>query len=78
MPVASSRLDASSSGSGWICGIGPWTRKAQWRGGVARLAHGAPSTALMTAYRGPGEEPHLLWALWREDSHVYVQVQGLV
>jgi hypothetical protein len=52
--------------------------KAQWRTGLARLAHGAPSTALMTAYRGPGEEPHLLWALWREDSHVYVQELSVV
>ena len=27
----------------------------QWRGGISRLVQGAPSTALMTAYRGPGE-----------------------
>jgi hypothetical protein len=47
--------------------------EAQWRAGIARLAHGAPSSALMIAYRGTGDEPHVMWALWREDPHVYVQ-----
>lgn len=47
--------------------------EAQWRAGIARLVQGARSTALVTAYRGPYEEPHLLWALWREDPYVYLQ-----
>ncbi|HEU4647789.1 MAG TPA: hypothetical protein VFS33_01920 [Gemmatimonadales bacterium] len=47
--------------------------EAQWRAAIARLAHGARSTALVTAYRGPQDEPHLLWALWREDPYVYLQ-----
>jgi len=45
----------------------------QWREGVARLVQGAPSSALMTAYRGTGAEPHLMWGLWREEGHVFVQ-----
>ncbi|HEU5154008.1 MAG TPA: hypothetical protein VFU03_04725 [Gemmatimonadales bacterium] len=45
----------------------------QWREGVARLVQGAPSTALMSAYRGTPDRPHLMWALWRDASHVYVQ-----
>ena len=51
--------------------IGDYER--QWREGVARLVQGASSTALMTAYRGPGHEPHVMWALWRDQSYVYVQ-----
>jgi CdiI N-terminal domain len=51
--------------------IGEYER--QWREGVTRLVQGAPSTALMTAYRGSGGQPHVMWALWREESHVYVQ-----
>jgi hypothetical protein len=50
----------------------------QWREGVARLVQGAPSSALMSAYRGPGHEPHLMWALWRDQSHVYVQEHPVV
>jgi hypothetical protein len=45
----------------------------QWREGVARLLHGAPSTALMTAYRGPGEATHHMWGAWREGGHIYLQ-----
>lgn len=50
----------------------------QWRGGISRLVQGAPSTALMTAYRGPGESAHTMWALWREDGRVYVQEQSVL
>jgi hypothetical protein len=56
--------------------IGDYER--QWREGVARLVQGAPSSALMTAYRGPGNQPHLLWGLWRDQSHVYVQEHPVV
>jgi hypothetical protein len=52
--------------------------QAQWRAGTARLLHGAPSTALMTAYRGPGDTTHLMWALWRDAGHVYVQEHPVV
>jgi contact-dependent growth inhibition (CDI) system CdiI-like immunity protein len=45
----------------------------QWRDGISRLVHGAPSTALMTAYRGAGDAAHTMWALWRDGAHVYVQ-----
>src|SRR4030095_12748717 len=37
-------------------GIGEYQH--QWRAGISRLVQGAPSTALMTAYRGPGESAH--------------------
>jgi hypothetical protein len=45
----------------------------QWREATKRILHGAPSTALMTAYRGPGEAIHHMWGLWREAAHVYLQ-----
>jgi hypothetical protein len=45
----------------------------QWRDGLGRLLRGAPSSALMSAYRGPHGDAHLMWALWRENTSVYVQ-----
>lgn len=50
----------------------------QWRDGVKRLVQGAPSTALLTAYRGPGSQPHVLWALWHEESYIYVQEHPVI
>jgi hypothetical protein len=50
----------------------------QWREGVGRLIQGETTTALMSAYRGEGEETHHLWALWREGSEVYVQEHPVV
>jgi len=50
----------------------------QWRDGIARLVGGAPSTALVTAYRGTGESAHTMWALWREGGHVYVQEHSVL
>ena len=49
----------------------------QWRAGLRRIVEGAPSSALLTAYRGPGDAPHVLWALWRDGEHVYVQERGV-
>jgi len=45
----------------------------QWRAGLERMLYGAASSALMTAYRGTDDAPHLMWALWRADGFVYVQ-----
>jgi CdiI N-terminal domain len=50
----------------------------QWREGIARLVKGESSAALMTAYRGPGDEPHVMWGLWRDESHVYVQAHTVL
>jgi hypothetical protein len=50
----------------------------QWREGMARLVHGAPSAALMTAYRGRGDEPHVMWGLWREESYVFAQAHTVL
>ena len=45
----------------------------QWAEATKRLLHGAPSTALVTAYGGPGDAIHHMWGLWREADYVYVQ-----
>src|SRR5262249_10820876 len=50
----------------------------QWREGIERLANGASSTALMSAYRGRDGRAHAMWALWRDDTHVYIQEQSVL
>ena len=58
-----------------------WTMGAyqhQWRQAIARLVEGAPSTAFMTAYRGPGASAHIMWALWRDNDYVYVQEHSVL
>ena len=57
-------------------GIADYQR--QWHDGISRLLQGAPSTALMSAYRGPGISAHTMWALWRDDGHVYVQEHAVL
>ena len=55
-----------------------WTTseyERQWQAGIQRIADGAPSSALMTAYRGDDDEPHALWAMWRDGDHIYVQAR---
>jgi len=57
-----------------------WSASAyerQWKAGIRRIADGAPSSALLTAYQGDGDEPHVLWAMWRDDDHVYVQARSV-
>jgi hypothetical protein len=45
----------------------------QWREGIARLVNGAHSSALMSSFSGAGDAPHLMWALWRQGAHIYIQ-----
>jgi len=55
-----------------------WTPSAyeyQWKAGIQRIAEGERSSALLTAYRGGGDAPHTLWAMWRDFDHVYVQAR---
>jgi len=51
--------------------VGDYER--QWASGIARLRDGAPSSALMSRFVGADDSPHLMWALWREHRHVYIQ-----
>ncbi|HEV7387565.1 MAG TPA: hypothetical protein VGN73_03030 [Gemmatimonadaceae bacterium] len=52
--------------------------EAQWREGIWRLLEGASSSALMTAYAGPYGHMHHMWALWREQSWLYVQQHAVI
>jgi hypothetical protein len=71
-------------GDGRVCflaDLSHWSIPAyqhQWRAGLARLIGGAPSTALMSAYRGHDGSAHVMWAMWRENGHVYVQEHSVV
>jgi hypothetical protein len=47
--------------------------EGQWRDAVLRLVGGAPSSALVTSYRGPGAGVHFVWSLWRDGDTVHVQ-----
>lgn len=58
----------------WSTGDYAW----QWRAGIERLANGASSSALMTAYRGPDARAHVMWALWRDETHVYIQEHSVL
>jgi hypothetical protein len=52
--------------------------EAQWREGVARLAAGHASSALVTSYRGPGAAVHSMWPMWRIGQTVFVQERLVV
>ena len=49
----------------------------QWTAGTRRIAEGARSSALVTAYRGDVDEPHALWAMWRDHDYIYVQARSV-
>ena len=44
--------------------------EAQWREGIARLAAGTDSSALITSYAGPEASVHFMWPMWRVGSDV--------
>ena len=50
----------------------------QWTEGIKRIAVGAPTSALVSSYRGDGHDPHTIWALWREGGSVFVQPQCIL
>jgi CdiI N-terminal domain len=76
LPQAGAELQLGPDRLHFVVDLQHWPMAAyerQWREGIGRVAHGAASTALMTAYRGSGDEPHRMWALWREGDQIYVQ-----
>jgi hypothetical protein len=48
----------------------PREYESQWREGVARLAAGAESSALVTSYAGPGAALHFMWPMWRVGDRI--------
>ena len=78
---AGGELRLGSQRVGFVVDLRHWTVRdyeRQWKQGTARLLHGAPKSALMTGYRGPGERTHLIWALWRDGGFVYAQEHPVV
>jgi hypothetical protein len=76
VPTAVGELVVDGARSVFPLDLGHWRvedYQRQWRDGLRRLLHGAPSSLLMSAYRGPHGDAHLMWALWRETTSVYVQ-----
>src|SRR5262245_21225472 len=50
-----------------------------WRNGIALLARGSETSALMSAVRGRGDErPHMMWALRRDGGDVHIQPESVV
>jgi len=75
-PHAGGELDVGTNRLHFLVDLRAWAAadyERQWRDGLQRLTSGAPSTALMTAFRGPTAELHEMWGLWRQDEYVYVQ-----
>ena len=73
---AGAELRLGSERFAFLVDLQHWTiaeYERQWQEATKRLLHGGPSTALMSAYGGPGEAIHQMWGLWREAGHVYVQ-----
>jgi hypothetical protein len=77
-PHAGGELQLGTDHIRFLVDLQHWGMKdyeRQWQAAIARLVRGAPSTALMTAYRGPdADTPHLMYALWRDEQSVYAQV----
>lgn len=75
-PQAGGELRLGSERFAFLIDLRYWVvaeYQRQWGEATKRLLHGAPSTALMTAYGGSGEAIHHMWGLWRDASHVYLQ-----
>jgi hypothetical protein len=78
---AGAELRLGSERFAFLIDLRHWTiaeYERQWDEATKRLLHGAPATALMTAYGGPGDAAHHMWGLWRDDGHVYLQQHSVI
>jgi len=69
-------LELGSDSDGFTADLRVWTVRdyeAQWREGIARLAAGERSSALVTSYAGPGDVIHSMRPMWRVGNTVYLQ-----
>jgi hypothetical protein len=67
-------IELGSESDGFAADLGTWTMRdyeSQWREGIARLAAGHPSSALVTSYAGPEAGFHMMWPMWRIGSDVF-------
>ena len=73
---ASGGLELDNQSDGFTADLHTWTMRdyeMQWREGIARLAAGESSSALITSYAGPGNVIHFIRPMWRVGSTVYFQ-----
>jgi hypothetical protein len=72
-PHAIGGIELGSDSDGFASDLSSWSQRdyeAQWREGIARLAAGECSSALVTSYAGPGTAFHSMWPMWRLGSAV--------
>ena len=66
-------LELGSESDSFAADLSVWSPReyeAQWRQGVARLAAGEQSSALITSYAGPEATFHSMWPMWRVGDEV--------
>ena len=73
---AAGALTLGRATEGFDSDLGTWSMadyERQWREGIARLAAGERSSALVTSYAGPGDVIHSMRPMWRVGNTVYLQ-----
>lgn len=71
-------IELGAESDTFSAGLDVWSQRdyeAQWRQGIARLAAGEPSSALVTSYGGPDAGFHLMWPMWRVGNQVVFHEQ---
>lgn len=69
-------IELGSESDGFTADLSTWSPRdyeAQWREGIARLAAGEESSALITSYAGPEAPVHSIWPMWRVGTQVVFQ-----
>jgi CdiI N-terminal domain len=70
---ASGGLELGPDSDSFSADLSTWTMQdyeSQWREGIARLAAGMPSSALITSYAGPDAGFHSMWPMWKVGDQV--------
>jgi hypothetical protein len=66
-------IELGSESDSFAADMSTWTPRdyeAQWHQGIARLAAGASSSALITSYAGPEGAFHSMWPMWKVGDQV--------
>jgi hypothetical protein len=73
-------IELGAESDGFAADLGVWSPQdyeAQWREGIARLAAGETSSALVTSYGGPNAPFHSMWAMWRIGNQVVLHERSI-
>lgn len=66
-------IELGSVSDGFSSDLSSWSQsdyEAQWREGIARVAAGESSSALVTSYAGPQAAFHFMWPMWRVGTDI--------